>query len=119
MKNIDLLMNAGVGINPQYGKKNQVEHRRKVAKLGLGYEIRQKEGPGQNTFRRFSVSYHAARAKALEIESFINSTGGVESFLFTDPVDKRQYKVVCDQGAERNDEDDVVCTVNAEFREVP
>lgn len=119
MDSIDRLMDSRVGINVQYGKQNKVEHKRKVTKLGGGYEIRSRDGVGKTTWRRFSVSYRAKKEKALEIESFINNTGGVDSFLFTDPVTKIGYRVVCDEGATRTDDDDMTMTVTAEFREVP
>lgn len=118
MDTIDQFDSPVVGSQISYGLSSKASTKRRVTTLGGGYELRQQVGT-QSSFQTFSCTWGPmVSSEAEKIKSFIDSKAGVYSFLFTHPVTKVKYTVVCDEGATRTDDAPGVATITADLREV-
>lgn len=79
---------------PQPGYKTDNEPRRKTHNFGDGYQQRRADGINP-LMRKFSVSFKLSRAKAVILDRFFVSHGGVKAFIFEDKVSKQEFTVVC------------------------
>lgn len=119
MDSIDKFGDPKVGASQiNYGVQSKSSFKKMVATLGGGYELRQRVGT-QHSFQTFSCTWGAMdAAKAQEIKNFIDEKGGVDAFLFTHPITRISYKVVCDDGATITHDAPRTATVTADLREV-
>ncbi|WP_392559798.1 phage tail protein [Orbus mooreae] len=101
--------------NIQNSSQISISPKVKVIKFGDGYEQRVQDGINNN-LRSFSVTLIGLRDELTWALKFLNEHGGVRSFLWREPSEYDDIKVVCRTWTSSPNRG--AMTINATFEEV-